>query len=84
MASYTISYFPVLILTVGFLYLIFLFITKQFQDVLNLFLGIFPNTITEQTVNAANFPVMVIQGAPVVFLIAIAIWAIVRGMGGSE
>ena len=84
MASYTISYFPVLILTVGFLYLIFLFITKQFQDVLNLFIGIFPNTITEQTVNAANFPVMVIQGAPVVFLIAIAIWAIVRGMGGSE
>ena len=82
MASYTIAYFPVLILTVGVLFLIYLLITAQFQSVLNLFIGNFP--VSVQTINAANFPVMILTGAPVVLLIAIAIWAIVRGMGGSE
>ena len=82
MASYTESYFPVLILTVGILFLISLLITEQFQNVLNLFISNFP--ITVQTVNAAKFPVMILVGAPVVLLIAISIWAIVRGTGGSE
>lgn len=84
MASYTIAYYPVLILTAGLLWLIYLLVTAQFQEVLNLFISNFPGVITEQTANAAAFPVMILMGAPVVLLIAIAFWAIVRGMGGSN
>ena len=83
MASYTISYFPVMILTVGILFLIHLMITAEFQNVLNLFIE--NNfSISKQTVDASKFPVMILMGSPVILLIAISVWAIVRGMGGSE
>lgn len=78
MASITIGYFPILLFVSAFLWIIFVTVTKQFQNILNIFIVEFPNVISEQTVNAAAFPVGILTYAPAVILIAIAIWALVR------
>lgn len=84
MASITIGYFPVLLIISAFLYLIFVSVTGQFQNMLNIFIVQFPGVITEQTVNAAAFPVGILTYSPAIILIAIAVWALVRASNGGN
>lgn len=83
MAAYTIAYYPVLIVSGGILWLIYVLITRQFQTVLNIFISSYPGIVTEQTVAAAAFPTMILLCSPVIILFAIAFWAIVRGSGDT-
>lgn len=77
MSSFTIGYFPVLLLAGGFLYMIFITVTKQVQVVLNLMIAQF-GVITEQTVSAASFGAGILVASPAIVLIAVGIWALVR------
>jgi hypothetical protein len=84
MADYTIAYYPLLLFNGGFLYLIFMVVIQAYQQVLNIFIDIFPGVITEQTVAAAAFGTNLIVASPAIILIVIGIWAIVRGGSGIE
>lgn len=79
MAAYTILYYPILLFTCGFIYLVFVYIADIFTKVQNIFLNFYPGIITEQTMAAGNFGLGIIVASPALILIALAIWALVRG-----
>lgn len=79
MASYTILNYFLLIFTAGFLYLVMVFVADVFVDLQGIFQNIFPNTITEQTIAAGNFGFNLLLASPVLLVVALAIWALVRG-----
>ena len=83
MASYTLAYYPLLILASAVLWLIYALITCQFQKILDFFLGMYPGVISEQTVSAANFAATCLVCSPAVVLIALAVWALIRGIGSE-
>lgn len=79
MASFTILHYFVGVFTVGFLYLVMVFVADIFVDLQGTFQTIFPNTITEQTVAAGNFGFNLLLASPIIILVALAIWGLVRG-----
>lgn len=79
MASFTILHYFTLIFTCGFLYLTFVFVADIFVDLQNIFLDIWPHAITEQTIAAGNFGFSMLLASPILLLVALAIWAVVRG-----
>ena len=79
MASYTILHYFTLVFVCGFLYLAVVFVADVFVDLQGIFLNIFPYAITEQTIAAGNFGFTMLLASPILILIALAIWAFVRG-----
>lgn len=79
MAAYTILYYPILLFTCGFIYLVFVYVAGLFTTVQNIFLEFYPGVITQQTIAAGNFGLGLIVTSPAFILITIAIWALVRG-----
>lgn len=79
MASYTTLYYFVSLFTAGFLYLVVVYVADIFVGLQNIFQNIFPSTITEQTIAAGNFGFGLLIASPALILIALAIWALVRG-----
>lgn len=79
MASYTILHYLVGLFIAGFLYLVMVFVADVFVDLQGTFQTIFPNTITEQTVAAGNFGFGLLIASPILILVSLAVWALVRG-----
>jgi len=79
MAANTILHFFILVLVGGFLYLLFAYVTDIFGMIQNVFLENYAGVITEQTIVATNFVIGIIIASPILVLIAIVIWAVVKG-----
>lgn len=84
MAANTILHFFLLVIVGGFLYLLFAYITDIFGLIQNIFLNSYAGVITEQTVQATNFVIGIIVASPILVLLAIVIWAIVKGGSTSS
>ena len=83
MASMTVLHYLVLVIVAGFLYMVFAYITDIFGNIQQIFLESFTGIITEQTVTAVNFVIGIIIASPILVLIAIVIWAVVKGGSSS-
>lgn len=59
--------------------MVFLLVADVFHLVQNIFLDNFSGIITEQTVTAVNFCTGVLLSAPFLVMLALGIWAIVKG-----
>lgn len=79
MAAYTILHYPLLLFTCGFIYLVFVYIADVFGSAQDIFLNSYSGVITEQTIAAGNFGLALIVSSPALLMMAIAIWALVRG-----
>lgn len=84
MSAYTLAYFPILIISASIIWIIFAFITRLFQNILDLFVNMYPSIISEQTITTANSVVAFLIYAPAILLIIVAIWAIIRNVGRRE
>lgn len=78
MASYTILEYFILLLVAGFLYFFFIYIGDVFTQIQNIFIAIYPEFITGQTVAAGNFVIGIIIATPFLLMLALFIWAVVR------
>ena len=63
--------------------MVFIVITGQFQNVLDIFIQAYPQAITQQTASAAAFPIGIMVSSPAIILVALAIWALVRASRGA-
>lgn len=83
MASVTVLHYLVLVFVAGFLYMLFAYITDIFGSIQQIFLDNFAGIITEQTVTAVNFVIGIIVASPILVLIAVVIWAVVKGTSST-
>lgn len=78
MSAYTILQYPLLLLAGGVFYLVFVFAGGQLVDISSVIMDTFPNTITQQTIDAIQFPLRVLVASPALVLIVIGGWALIK------